>query len=455
MRAAIEPHGRPAVSAAGSQNRSIIRDLRVPPEARDGPDTGKGRRISRLRRAACNISEHLPPTRPPGNLYTFAMLRKFWLLFAQACTLCLAALFVVVTLRPDLLPRGSGRLESVIVTQEAATSVSGARVTSYADAAKKAMPAVVNLYTSKEVRTRNPLAEDPLFRKYFPEFDRGTARRQTSLGSGVIVSPEGYVITNHHVIEGADDIQLVLSDGRRVSARVRGTDPESDLAVLKADADGLPAMTFANSDNVQVGDVVLAIGNPFGLGNTVTLGIVSALGRNYLGVNRFEDFIQTDAAINPGNSGGALVDAAGNLVGINSTIYSQSGGSLGIAFSIPVSLARSVFEQIVKDGEVTRGWLGIQPEPVTAEVAKALALAKPEGVVIRSMQPGGPAERAGMKDLDVVLEIAGKTTRSVPQLLARIAELPPGSVAKVRVARAGHDVEVEVTVGKRPPPEKQ
>jgi len=383
------------------------------------------------------------------------MLRKFWLLFAQACTLCLAALFVVVTLRPDLLPRGGGRFESVIVTREAATPVSGARVMSYADAAKKAMPAVVNLYTSKEVRTRNPLAEDPLFRKYFPELDRGTARRQTSLGSGVIVSPEGYVITNHHVIEGADDIQLVLSDGRRVSARVRGTDPESDLAVLKADADGLPAMTFANSDNVQVGDVVLAIGNPFGLGNTVTLGIVSALGRNYLGVNRFEDFIQTDAAINPGNSGGALVDAAGNLVGINSTIYSQSGGSLGIAFSIPVSLARNVFEQIVKDGEVTRGWLGIQPEPVTPEVAKALALAKPEGVVTRGMQPGGPAERAGMKELDVVTEIAGKTTRTVPQLLARIAELPPGSVAKVRVARAGHDLEVDVTVGKRPPPEKQ
>jgi len=383
------------------------------------------------------------------------MLRKFWLLFAQACTLCLAALFVVVTLRPDLLPRAGGRFESVIVTQEAATSVSGARVTSYADAAKKAMPAVVNLYTSKEVRTRNPLAEDPLFRKYFPELDRGTARRQTSLGSGVIVSPEGYVITNHHVIEGADDIQLVLADGRRVSARVRGTDPESDLAVLKADAEGLPAMTFANSDNVQVGDVVLAIGNPFGLGNTVTLGIVSALGRNYLGVNRFEDFIQTDAAINPGNSGGALVDAAGNLVGINSTIYSQSGGSLGIAFSIPVSLARNVFEQIVKDGEVTRGWLGIEPTPVTPEVARALALAKPEGVVIRGMEPGGPAERAGMKELDVVLEIAGKTTRSVPQLLARIAELPPGSVAKVRVARAGHDVEVDVTVGKRPPPEKQ
>ena len=383
------------------------------------------------------------------------MLRKFWLLFAQACTLCLAALFVVATLRPDLLPRTNGRTGSVIVTQEATTPVVGARVATYADATKKAMPAVVNIYTSKEVRSRNPLADDPMFRRYFPDFDRGATARQTSLGSGVIVASEGYVLTNHHVIQGADDIQLVLSDGRRVSARVRGTDPESDLAVLKAEEENLPAMTFAAADNLQVGDVVLAIGNPFGLGNTVTMGIVSALGRNYLGVNRFEDFIQTDAAINPGNSGGALIDTAGNLVGINSTIFSQTGGSLGIGFSIPVSLARNVFEQIVRDGEVTRGWLGIEPTAVTADVAKALALPRSEGVVIRNIQPGGPAERAGLKVLDVVLEISGKSTRSVPQLLARIAELPPGSSIKVKVLRAGHDVEMDVLVGKRPPPEKQ
>jgi serine protease DegQ len=383
------------------------------------------------------------------------MLRKFWLLFAQACTLCLAALFVVATLRPDLLPRTPGHAGSVIVTQETATPVVAARVSTYADAAKKAMPAVVNIYTSKEVRSRNPLADDPLFRRYFPDFDRGASQRQTSLGSGVIVASEGYVLTNHHVIQGADDIQLVLADGRRVTARVRGADPESDLAVLKADADNLPAITFAAADHLQVGDVVLAIGNPFGLGNTVTMGIVSALGRNYLGVNRFEDFIQTDAAINPGNSGGALIDTAGNLVGINSTIFSQTGGSLGIGFSIPVSLARNVFEQIVRDGEVTRGWLGIEPTAVTAEVAKALALPKSEGVVIRSMQPGGPAERAGMKVADVVIEIAGKSTRNVPQLLARIAELPPGSNAKLRVVRAGQDVEVDVLVGKRPPPQLQ
>jgi serine protease DegQ len=383
------------------------------------------------------------------------MLRKFWLLFAQACTLCLAALFVVATLRPDLLPRLTGRAANIIVTQEAATPVTAARVSSYADAAKKAMPAVVNIYTSKEVRSRNPLAEDPVFRRFFPELERGAAQRQTSLGSGVIVAAEGYVLTNNHVIQGADDIQLVLADGRRVPAHVRGVDSESDLAVLKADADGLPAMAFAAADNLQVGDVVLAIGNPFGLGNTVTLGIVSALGRNYLGVNRFEDFIQTDAAINPGNSGGALIDTAGNLVGINSTIYSQSGGSLGIGFSIPVSLARNVFEQIVRDGEVTRGWLGIEPTAVTAEVARALSLARPEGVVIRGIQPGGPAQRAGMQVLDVVLEIGGRSTRNVPQLLARIAELPPGSSTKIRIVRSGQDVEVDVTVGKRPPPERQ
>ena len=383
------------------------------------------------------------------------MLRKFWLLFAQACTLCLAALFVVATLRPDLLPRVNERAGSVIVTQETATAVAGSRVASYADAAKKAMPAVVNIFTSKDVRSRNPLADDPLFRRYFPELDRSQALRQTSLGSGVIVASEGYVLTSHHVIQGADDIQLVLADGRRFTAHVRGTDPESDLAVLKADGEGLPAMTFANAENLQVGDVVLAIGNPFGLGNTVTLGIVSALGRNYLGVNRFEDFIQTDAAINPGNSGGALIDTAGNLVGINSTIFSQSGGSLGIGFSIPVSLARNVFEQIVRDGEVTRGWLGIEPTAVTEDVAKALSLARTEGVVIRGIQRGGPAERAGIQVLDVVQEVGGKSTRTVPQLLARIAELPPGQNTRVRIVRSGQDVEVDVMVGKRPKPEAQ
>jgi serine protease DegQ len=313
------------------------------------------------------------------------------------------------------------------------------------------MPAVVNIYSSKVVRPRNPVLDDALLRRYFPEFaDSIPSRRATNLGSGVIVATEGYVLTNHHVVDGADDIEIVLSDGRQLKAHIRGSDPESDLAVLKADGDNLPAITLGPADGVQVGDIVLAIGNPFGLGNTVTLGIVSALGRNRLGVNRFEDFIQTDAAINPGNSGGALVDAAGNLVGINSTIYSQTGGSMGIGFAIPVSLARSVLEQIIRDGEVTRGWLGIEPQVMTTEMAQSLALGRVEGVLIGSLQRNGPAERAGMRSRDVVVEIAGQPTPDVPRLLAHIAELVPGSVVQVKVWREGASRELDVTIGKRP-----
>ncbi len=378
------------------------------------------------------------------------MLRKLWLIFAQACTLCLAALFVVSTLRPDLLPRVTGRGGNVVLLQETATPVTAERVATYADAAKKAMPAVVNIYTSKEMRQRNPVLDDPLLRRYFPDLaDRMPRQRSTSLGSGVIVSSEGYVLTNHHVIDGADDIQLVLADGRRLTAHVRGADPETDLAVLKTEGESLPAITFGSLETVHVGDVVLAIGNPFGFGNTVTMGIVSALGRSHLGINRFEDFIQTDAAINPGSSGGALVDAAGNLIGINSTIFSQSGGSLGIGFAIPVSLARAVLEQLIKDGEVTRGWLGIEPQELAPEMAQALAL-EGGGVLIRSLVQSGPADRAGVRVRDIVVEIDGKPTRDTSALLARIAELSPGTVSKVTVWRDRKLVSVDVTVGRRP-----
>jgi len=326
-------------------------------------------------------------------------------------------------------------------------------VATFADAAKKAMPSVVNIYTTKTVRSRNPLLDDSLLRKFFPDFaERLPQRRTASLGSGVIVAAEGFVLTNDHVIEGADGIEVVLSDGRQLQARVRGTDPESDLAVLKIEGENLPAITLGNPETLQVGDVVLAIGNPFGFGNTVTFGIVSALGRDHLGINRFEDFIQTDAAINPGNSGGALVDTAGNLVGINSTIFSQSGGSMGIGFAIPVSLARTVLAQIIKDGEVTRGWLGVDPQPITREIAQAMSLQRPEGVLIAGLQPDGPADRAGVHVRDVVVEIAGKPTPDVPKLLARIAELPPGSNAKVRLVRDGKPFEVDVAVARRPRP---
>jgi serine protease DegQ len=313
------------------------------------------------------------------------------------------------------------------------------------------MPAVVNVFSTKEVRQRSALLDDPVMRRYFPELaERLPRQKATSLGSGVIVSGEGFVLTNHHVIDGAEDIQLVLADGRQLKARIQGVDPESDLAVLKTEGDKLPAITFANQDTVRVGDVVLAIGNPFGLGNTVTMGIVSALGRSHLGINRFEDFIQTDAAVNPGNSGGALVDAAGNLIGINSTIFSQSGGSLGIGFAIPVSLARAVLEQIIKTGEVTRGWLGIEPQEITTEIAQSLSLDNTGGVLIRTLVQSGPADRAGILVRDVVVAIDGKPTRDTPVLLARIAELSPGSTCKVTVWRERKLVDVEVTVGKRP-----
>ena len=379
------------------------------------------------------------------------VLRKFWLLFAQACTLALASLFVVATLRPDLLPPLSGKANNVVLLQQASPPVAMPTVASYADAARKAMPAVVNIYTSKAVRARNPLLDDSILQRYFPELaERTPSRRATSLGSGVIVSPEGYVLTNHHVVDGADDIELVLSDGRELHAHVRGVDPESDLAVLKADGENLPTITFGTMEHLQVGDVVLAIGNPFGFGNTVTMGIVSALGRNHLGINRFEDFIQTDAPINPGNSGGALVDAAGNLIGINSTIFSQSGGSMGIGFAIPVSLARTVLSQIIKEGEVTRGWLGVEPQAIPRDAAQALALARTDGVLIRALQRDGPADRAGIQVRDVVVEIAGKPTPDVPQLLARIAELAPGSSARIRLLRDGKPVDVDVVVAKRP-----
>ena len=386
------------------------------------------------------------------------MLRKFWLLFAQACTLCLAALFVVATLRPDLLPRATRSVGNVVMLQQSApangTPAEAGRNLTFAEAARAATASVVNIYSSKVVRSRNPVFDDSILKRYFPDLaEREQSRRATNLGSGVIVAPEGYILTSYHVVEGADDIEILLSDGRQLHARIRGTDPESDLAVLKADGDNLPAITFAAPEAVQVGDVVLAIGNPFGFGGTVTLGIVSALGRNQLGVNRFEDFIQTDAAINPGNSGGALVDAAGHLVGINSTIYSQTGGSMGIGFAIPVSLARTVLTQIIKDGEVTRGWLGVEPEAITREMADALALGRADGVLIRGVQRNGPADRAGVLPRDVVLEIGGKPTPDVPQLLARIAELAPGSNAKVRMWRDGKAVDVDVTVGKRPKPE--
>lgn len=373
-------------------------------------------------------------------------MRKTWLIFSQAVTVAVAALFVVATLKPEWLQRHPSSVVPTISITEAPALPAAAGPSSYAGAAKRAAPAVVNIATSK-APSRNPQMEDPWFRFFFG--DQG-GQPQTGLGSGVIVSSEGYLLTNNHVIEGADDIEVMLSDGRKASGKVVGSDPETDLAVLKIDLDKLPAITFGDSDALQVGDVVLAIGNPFGVGQTVTSGIVSALGRNQLGINTFENFIQTDAAINPGNSGGALVDAGGNMMGINTAIYSRSGGSMGIGFAIPASTARQVMESLIRDGQVTRGWIGVEPQDLTPEMAQTFNLPVKEGVLITGVLQGGPAQQAGVRPGDVVVEVAGRPVKSTVQLLNAVAELKPGSEAEIGVQRGDESVPLKVTVAQRP-----
>src|SRR5688500_8670386 len=297
-----------------------------------------------------------------GILYTVSNpMHRLWLIFAQAATVAVAVLFVVSTFRPEWLPARGGA--SLAVVQQAPTTGPLPAVPAggpFNTAVQRAQPSLVNISASKEIRApRHPLLNDPLFRRFFGDQPADEAQRTSSLGSGVIVSSAGYVLTNHHVVEAADEIEVALHDGKKLLAKVVGNDPDTDLAVLRIDAENLPSITFGSSDALRVGDVVLAIGNPFNFGQTVTAGIVSALGRTGLGINTFENFIQTDAAINPGNSGGALVDAGGNLVGINTAIFTRSGTSSGIGFAIPVSTAKMVLEQIVKSGSVTRGWIGV------------------------------------------------------------------------------------------------
>ncbi|GAB1414133.1 MAG: 2-alkenal reductase [Rhodocyclaceae bacterium] len=379
-------------------------------------------------------------------------MRRLWLIFAQTVTVSVAALFVVMTLKPDWL--GGRPAPAVVALQEAAAPAApdARKVVSYADAAKKALPSVVHIYTSKEVKTpRHPFADDPVFRYFFG--DRfGGPQRQSGLGSGVIVSADGYILTNNHVVENMDEIEVATNDGRYYRARIVGTDPETDLAVLHVKAEGkLPAVTFAPTESLRVGDVVLAIGNPFGVGQTVTHGIVSALGRSQLGINTFENFIQTDAAVNPGNSGGALTDSSGNLVGINTAIYSRSGGSLGIGFAIPVSIARSVMEQIIKTGSVTRGWIGVEAQEITPELAESFKLPASEGAIIAGVMRGSPADRAGIRPGDVLLSIGGKAVKDPQGMLELIAGLTPGSTAQFRLRRESKDLEVAVGIGKRPP----
>jgi serine protease DegQ len=379
-------------------------------------------------------------------------MRKLWLIFSQTATICLAALLVVSTLRPDLL---NGMPQGTIITtvKQTAGDATAPRPSSYSDAARKAMPAVVNIFTSQAVKAQqHPLRDDPLFRFFFGDQPDAQAPPSTNLGSGVIVSDSGYILTNSHVVEAADDIEVALADTRRVKAKVVGTDPESDLAVLKIDLPKLPAITFSQPDSVHVGDVVLAIGNPFGVGQTVTLGIVSALGRSHLGINTFENFIQTDAAINPGNSGGALVDAGGNLIGINTAIYSKTpgGASLGIGFAIPVSTAKSVMEQIIQTGSVQRGWIGVGVQDMTREIAESFKIPGTRGALITEVFRGTPADRGGMKVGDVLIAVEGKPVADSATMLNLIAALVPGNAATLRVMREAKEIDLKVTVGKRP-----
>lgn len=391
------------------------------------------------------------------------MLRRFWLFFAQAVTVLLALMFIVVTLKPQWLQRqgqlGKQLATPIVALREVAPGIGGAPApSSYADAAQKAMPAVVNVFSSKDGSLpADPRAKDPLFRYFFG--DRNARKQQdepaSNLGSGVIVSPEGYILTNQHVVDGADQIEVALADGRTATAKVIGIDPETDLAVLKINLPDLPTITLGRADQARVGDVVLAIGNPFGVGQTVTMGIISALGRNHLGINTFENFIQTDAPINPGNSGGALVDVNGNLLGINTAIYSRSGGSLGIGFAIPVSTARTVLESIITTGSVTRGWIGVEPQDVTPEIAESFGLQQKSGAIVAGVLQGGPADKAGIRPGDILVSVNGEDIGDTTKLLNVVAQIKPGATAKVHVVRKGKELNLNFVIGKRPPPPKQ
>ena len=410
-------------------------------------------------------------------------MKRFWLFFSQVVTVLLAALFIVTTLKPAWLGDSAGgsagwlgsskaKVAGITVTEAPAAINLATPVGSFRLAAQKASAAVVSINVSKNV-SKNPQMDDPWFKFFFGERgERGQgggqggqgrgADPQAGLGSGVIVSADGYILTNNHVVEGADEIEVILNDGRRAIAKVIGTDPDSDLAILKIAFDKLPAIVLGNSDALQVGDQVLAIGNPFGVGQSVTSGIVSALNKNQLGINTFENFIQTDAAINPGNSGGALVDVNGNLQGINTAIYSRSGGSLGIGFAIPVSTAKQVMEGIVKDGVVTRGWIGVEPQDLSPELAVTFGIKNStksgdalQGVIITGVLQGAPASKAGIVPGDIIVSIAGKPVRNVSELLTQVAMIKPGKSEIFGIIRKEMPLDLSVAAGTRPRPKAQ
>ncbi|HLU78542.1 MAG TPA: trypsin-like peptidase domain-containing protein [Burkholderiaceae bacterium] len=376
-------------------------------------------------------------------------MHRLWLVFAQTVTVCLGILFIVTTLRPDWLRSAPRPGPATTVT---AAGQTGSAVVSYSEAVARATPSVVNIYTTKVVDVPLiPMPADPELSRLLRSLPGFSQRRQSgSLGSGVIVRADGYILTNYHVVEAADSIRVALNDGRETDARVVGADPETDLAVLKIGLPKLQAIDIDEAEHLRVGDVVLAIGNPFGVGQTTTLGIVSALGRNRLGINIYENFIQTDAAINPGNSGGALVDTQGRLVGINTAIYSETGGSLGIGFAIPARSAQTILEEIIRSGKVTRGWVGIEPQDVTPDLMRAFGLTRQEGLIVAGVLRGSPAHQAGLRVGDIVLALDDEPLADSIAFLNAVAPLKPGEAVQLTVLREGREYKMKVEVGERP-----
>jgi Do/DeqQ family serine protease len=358
----------------------------------------------------------------------------------QSITAGLALAFLLVLINPAWLVRGGPY-----------ATVANHSPDSYAEAVAVAAPAVVNLYSSRNVEEhRNPLLSDPLFRRFLGEDSAAPRiRKELSLGSGVIMDGRGYLLTNSHVVAGADTIQVGLQDGRNSVGTIVGVDPDTDLAVIKLELGAVPTIRMGDSERLRVGDVVLAIGNPFGVGQTVTQGIVSATGRNRLGINTFENFIQTDAAINPGNSGGALVNAAGELIGINTAIVSQSGGAQGIGFAIPVAMARQIMQSLIEHGAVVRGWLGIEAYDVSPEYAARLRLEN-GGALVKGVVLNSPADEAGVEPNDVVTGINGAPINDSHQGLEAITRLQPGTTARIELIRKGRKLALQATVAERP-----
>lgn len=377
-------------------------------------------------------------------------IRKMLLFIIQAVAVGVLAAVLLLIFLPDYIIDKRPVVEFLQDESDRPDNI-GSGPVSYADAVKRASPSVVNIYTTKQVTTKSsPLLDNPTFRRFFGDQTRTRQRTQTSLGSGVIMSAQGYVLTNYHVIENADEIEVLLADGKTVSANVLGADPETDLAVLTIEVKNLPGIVVSDISKMEVGDVVLAIGNPFGFGQTVTQGIISATGRDKLGINTFENFIQTDAAINPGNSGGALINAYGELVGINTAIFSKSGGSQGIGFAIPIGLASDVMSQIIEHGRVIRGWLGLELQDLSPQLAESFGLIDRNGVLVAGVVRSSPAYKAGIRPGDVILNYNSKAILNAKSIQNEIASSKPNEQVSISGLRRNKKFEVEAKIEQRP-----